>query len=346
MVVGTWTGLARAGVHRPIGPFPDHGIIMVLGFLGTVIALERAVALRRRWPYVAPTLAGLSTLWLLGGLPRIGAAVLLTAAGLLVVAAEVSILRVRVEAHHVLMGLGAVAWVAAAALWGGGSTPVRLTPLLAAFLVLTIVGERLELSRLTLPGAASRRRFLAAVGLFVAGGGARRAGPSGRARDRRPRVARSGRLARPLRRGAPHDPSSRPAPVRGHVPARWLRLARGQRGAVGRDRARGAGAAAARRPRARAVPRLRAVHGDGPRTDRGPAVLRVPMHFLRAAYAPLVLLHVSVALRVGADLAGSPGVREVAMHGNIAALFLFVAVAVLATRRGRASLQAVTGGPA
>jgi hypothetical protein len=346
MVVGTWTGLARAGVHRPIGPFPDHGIIMVLGFLGTVIALERAVALRRRWPYVAPTLAGLSTLWLLGGLPRIGAAVLLTAAGLLVVAAEVSILRVRVEAHHVLMGLGAVAWVAAAALWGGGSTPVRLTPLLAAFLVLTIVGERLELSRLTLPGAASRRRFLAAVGLFALGAAlAVPVRPVGLVIGGLGLLAQVAWLVRydvarrTIRRpGLPRFAAT--CLLGGYVwlavsGALWVAIGLGVRGPLLHDalvHALFLGFV------------LSMVMGHAPIVV--PAVLRVPMHFLRAAYAPLVLLHVSVALRVGADLAGSPGVREVAMHGNIAALFLFVAVAVLATRRGRASLQAVTGGPA
>src|SRR5690606_41343456 len=38
---------------------PDrHGIIMTLGFLGTVIALERSVALRQPWAHAAPGLLG------------------------------------------------------------------------------------------------------------------------------------------------------------------------------------------------------------------------------------------------------------------------------------------------
>jgi hypothetical protein len=346
MVTGTWTGLARAGVHRPIGPFADHGIIMVLGFLGTVIALERAVALRHRWPYVAPALGGLSTVWLLAGLPRVGAAVLLTAAGLLLVAAEVSILRVRIEAHHVLLGVGAVTWVAAAVLWGAGMTPVRLTPLLAAFLVLTIVGERLELSRLTLPGAASRRRFLAAVGLFVVGVALavpyRTTGLVVGGLSLLAQVAwlvRHDVARRTIRRpGLPRFAAA--CLLGGYVwlavsGALWVAIGLGARGPLLHDalvHALFLGFV------------LSMVMGHAPIVV--PAVLRVPMHFLRAAYAPLVLLHVSVALRVGADLAGSPVLREWAMHGNIAALFLFVAVAVVATRRGRASLRAPVGVPA
>src|SRR5690606_7423797 len=112
---------------------------------------------------------GLSVLWLLAGLPRAGAGVLLTAAGLLVAIVYAITLRRRYEAHLALMASGAGAWVGAAALWAAGWSPVRLAPALAAFLVLTIVGERLELSRLRLPSPASRRRLGLAAALFAAG---------------------------------------------------------------------------------------------------------------------------------------------------------------------------------
>lgn len=61
---GVWTGLARAGVHDAVGPVGAHGVIMVLGFLGTLIALERAVALDAWWAFVAPALAVVSVVWL------------------------------------------------------------------------------------------------------------------------------------------------------------------------------------------------------------------------------------------------------------------------------------------
>lgn len=168
LLIGVWTGLARAGVHDAVGPVGAHGVIMALRFLGTLIALERAVALRARWAYAAPALAAASVVWLTAGLPAEGAGGLLTVAGVIVVAAYGVMLARHAESHLVLMAAGGVAWVVAAALWTVGWSPFRLAPSLAAFLVLTIVGERLELSRLRMPSLASRRRLAAAATLSPA----------------------------------------------------------------------------------------------------------------------------------------------------------------------------------
>src|SRR5690606_1467305 len=47
---------------------------------------------------------------------------------------------------------GALAWYAGGMLWLGGQTVMDLVPWFAAFLVLTIVGERLELARVAFAG--------------------------------------------------------------------------------------------------------------------------------------------------------------------------------------------------
>jgi hypothetical protein len=44
------------------GQAGGHGALMVAAFFSTVISLERAVALRRLWPYVGPLSAGLGGL--------------------------------------------------------------------------------------------------------------------------------------------------------------------------------------------------------------------------------------------------------------------------------------------
>src|SRR6266508_1450532 len=48
LLIGLWTGLARLGVSLP-GGMPQiaelHGALMICGFFGTLISLERAVAL-------------------------------------------------------------------------------------------------------------------------------------------------------------------------------------------------------------------------------------------------------------------------------------------------------------
>jgi hypothetical protein len=70
-----------------------------------------------------------------------------------------------------------------------------------------------------------------------------------------------------------------------------------------------------------------------------PAVLRVRMPYHPSFYVPLVLLHASLVLRVGADLASLPGLRAVGAAGNALALLAFVATtvsAVVAGSRARA----------
>src|SRR5574340_831369 len=69
---GVLAGLARLGWGVP-APMAQlvllHGPLMVCGFLGTVIGLERAVALGRRWAYAGPLLTGLGGVAILAGLP-------------------------------------------------------------------------------------------------------------------------------------------------------------------------------------------------------------------------------------------------------------------------------------
>ena len=52
LIIGLWTGLSRFGWDLPelrTGLLEFHGPLMICGFLGTVIALERAVALLKSW---------------------------------------------------------------------------------------------------------------------------------------------------------------------------------------------------------------------------------------------------------------------------------------------------------
>src|SRR4030095_2645618 len=72
LLVALWTGLVRLGWPLPLGypTFPFvHGPLMVCGFLGTLIGIERAVALGQRWPYVAPLLSGVGAVALIAGVP-------------------------------------------------------------------------------------------------------------------------------------------------------------------------------------------------------------------------------------------------------------------------------------
>src|SRR5262245_40823061 len=72
LLTALWGGLVRLGWGWPLPSSTlliAHGPLMVCGFLGTLIGVERAVALGVFWPYAAPLLTAVGTLALLTGLP-------------------------------------------------------------------------------------------------------------------------------------------------------------------------------------------------------------------------------------------------------------------------------------
>lgn len=142
---------------------------MVSGFLGVVISLERAVALRRSWPYVAPVAAGAGAVLVVAGAPGRAGRVLLLVAALVLLAVNALLVRRQPERHHVVMAMGALSWMAGSALWVAGRPIATVVPFLAGFLILTIVGERLELARIVRPGPVARAILAAVVALFAVG---------------------------------------------------------------------------------------------------------------------------------------------------------------------------------
>ena len=172
LLAALWGGLLRLGWQLPVPPTPlaaFHGPLMVAGFLGTVIGMERAVALGGGWAYLAPLASGLGALALVAGSPGGSGPLLTTAGSLGLVLLFVAILFRQTAPFTVVMALGALAWLAAQIFWLRGWPTYRVAPWWAAFLVLTIAGERLELSRVVPVSVAARAAFLGAVALLLAG---------------------------------------------------------------------------------------------------------------------------------------------------------------------------------
>lgn len=74
LVLGLVAGLLLMGVALPIvsARLPElHSALMVFGFVGTLISLERAVALRAAWAYAAPALLAAGTILALTPVPVI-----------------------------------------------------------------------------------------------------------------------------------------------------------------------------------------------------------------------------------------------------------------------------------
>ncbi len=171
LLAGLWAGLLRLGFDIPdLRPelALEHGPLMALGFLGTLISLERAVALGRRWAYAAPLCFGLGMFVTLLGGQILGGWLLVAGASLFVVI-FIAVLRIQMAFHGVVMGLGAVAAVVAAVYWLDGRPMLTVAAWLAGFLVLTIAGERLELARFVQLMPSARTLFLGAAAIFAAG---------------------------------------------------------------------------------------------------------------------------------------------------------------------------------
>ncbi|MGY0195813.1 hypothetical protein ACWA7J_12155 [Leptothrix sp. BB-4] len=194
-------GLLRAGLGWPwlqdphlIGPAAAaHAQLMLPGWLGMVISIERAVAVRRRWAWAAPLGAGLGSAALLAGWP-LPAALLGVGAAAVAVAVQVVVLRRQRAGHTWLLLAATLAWLAGSSLVLIGLLVVRLVDPRAAvpgldvaaalpwwFLlpVLTIAAERLEMTRLTRRHDLAQPVLLAIVAVLAMGAAAAAIEPAG-----------------------------------------------------------------------------------------------------------------------------------------------------------------------
>ncbi len=172
LLAALWGALIRLGFAVPVlrATLPlAHGPLMVSGFLGTLISLERAVALGEVWAYGASALAGLGALALIAGVGGAAGPALILLGSLGLVLDFMAILRRQTAIFTVTMALGAVAWAVGNALWLGGFPIPDVAVWWMAFLVLTIMGERLELSRMRGTSPHDREVFLFATALFCLG---------------------------------------------------------------------------------------------------------------------------------------------------------------------------------
>jgi hypothetical protein len=172
LLAALWAALVRVGWKLPALPVPiagQHGALMISAFLGTLISLERAAALQKKWAYLAPALSALGGLALMAGLPAEVGRGLIALGSLGLVIIFVDIYRRRPTADVITMALGALMWVVGNLLWLAGESIYSAVPWWAGFLILTICGERLELSRVLWLKPSSRTFFKIMVGVFTLG---------------------------------------------------------------------------------------------------------------------------------------------------------------------------------
>ncbi len=167
-----WAALIRVGWKIPDLPTPiaaQHGALMVSAFLGTLISLERAVALQKRWAYAAPAFSAIGGLALITALPAEVGRSLIAIGSLGLVFVFGFIYRRHPTTDVMTMALGAGMWLVGNVLWLFGASIYSAVPWWAGFLILTICGERLELSRVLWVKPIRRTFFKITIGIFTLG---------------------------------------------------------------------------------------------------------------------------------------------------------------------------------
>lgn len=338
LVLGVGAGLFLLGWRVPsvaAGTAIHHGPLMVSSFFGTVIGLERAVALRRLWAYVGPLCSGLGGLGLIVSIPASTAPALLAAGSLVLLTASVFVFIQQRALFTLTLALGAGCWFVGNYLWLDGAPVHGVVPWWIGFLVLTIAGERLELSRLLPPSPHAKGMFGAIIVVMLAAlvisltqtavGTMLFAGTL---------LLLAGWLLR-------HDIARHTVKQQGLTrfiavcllsAYAWL--------AIGALIALLSGGIAPGNLNYDAA--LHAillgfvfsmVFGHAPIIF--PAVLRVPVPYHPTFYVPLIVLHVSLAARVAGDLLGAFPLRSAGGMFNALALLLFIAGMIGAVVRGK-----------
>ncbi|OGO39145.1 MAG: hypothetical protein A2Z03_09345 [Chloroflexi bacterium RBG_16_56_8] len=303
------------------------------GFLGTLIMLERAVALKQRWMYAVPLFAGLGWLAMLLVPGRLFGPVLLTMASLGGVAILGVIARREFAPHSATMLLGALTWLVGNILWLTGAQIFQVVFWWQAFLVLTIAGERLELNRVLKPTKLGQNLFTAIITVLLMGLIAALFSPQSGARlnglaltslalwsvrydiawrNLRHKLALTRYIAWCLALGFA-----------------WLGIGGILQIVFG---AQAAG------PRYDAVLHavfvgfvISMIFGHAPIIF--PAVLGLPISFSPAFYFHLALLHASLALRIMADFANAHTIRMWGGLLNAVAIILFLGMTVYSIRK-------------
>lgn len=147
LLLALWTGLIRLGWQFPMSQgVADHGALMVGSFLGSLIILERAVVLKKRAAYAIPAINILSLPLFLLGYPQLSYACLIIGS-LGLVGIFWLLLQRQSDASLWIMLCGATCWFIGNVLLLKHDLYPMAVFWWMLFLLLTISGERLELTR-------------------------------------------------------------------------------------------------------------------------------------------------------------------------------------------------------
>lgn len=167
LILGILTGWFRLGFDLPVSKvFLHHGALMTGSFLGTVLLIERMVTFKKKWLFAFPVINAFSLLFFYLNWNQIAFSCLIIGSLGLVFVFYLINLKQSDPAHQVM-------WVGSA-MWLVGNTHLLIFQMYAnsilwwmGFLLLTVVGERLELTRFLPLSQFKKNILLLLLLLFV-----------------------------------------------------------------------------------------------------------------------------------------------------------------------------------
>ncbi len=170
LLVGLFAGASLLGVAPASAVTNAHGPLMVFGFVGGAIGLERAVAVKKTWAWAGPAFHVLAVLTLLAGVTRPVPAVCFALSFLVLGFIYLEVHRRQPTLAVLVQAAGVIGGVAASLLWAMTPSFATAMPLCVLYVVATIIGERMELARVTMAGTRAENLITALILALAAAG--------------------------------------------------------------------------------------------------------------------------------------------------------------------------------
>lgn len=171
LLTGLWSGLIRIGWPLPLHSIAvHHGAIMVGGFFTTLITLEKAIPLKNKVAFIAPVVSALSMIMILNDyFYQVGLGLMIAGSVALFAIQSSHVYKSPNDRPAILMAIGAVMLVAGNLLLLTSKFYPSSFPLWMGFILFTIVGERLELSKFLPVPVQAKGILLLLLALFGTG---------------------------------------------------------------------------------------------------------------------------------------------------------------------------------
>lgn len=169
LIIGMLSGLGRLGWSVPLPEvYIHHGAIMVCGFLGSLIALEKIIPLKKVGFFVGPLLSAFSVfVFFIGEFQY--AVIMIMVASLVLISVYATYLKRQFSLYLLLAMIGAICWFIGNALLMWKRFYPAIFPWWMGFLLFTIVSERLELAQFLPVTSKNRNSLVVFLAIFLLG---------------------------------------------------------------------------------------------------------------------------------------------------------------------------------